>query len=48
MGHLFQLRSLLKEFFVKDNNKKEVIIAINDMFNLNDKLYKSDFNEEMF
>ena len=45
---LFDLKNNLYDFSKKEPAQKAVLRAINDSFFINNKLYKSDFNEEYF
>lgn len=45
---LFELRSNLYDFPKKEAAQKAVLKAINDSIFINNRLYKSDFNEEYF
>ena len=45
---LFELKSNLYDFPKKEAAQKAVLKALNDSIFINNRLYKSDFNEEYF
>ena len=48
MNDLFVIRGLMNDFGKNDASQKTVLRSLNDAFFLNNRLYKSDFNEDYF
>lgn len=42
------MRKHIAEFYKKEDSQKVILKTINDCFFLNNKIYKSDYNEELF
>jgi hypothetical protein len=48
MQDLFTIREYLSDFNKSEESQRKILRAINDAFFMNNRLYKSDFNEELF